>query len=953
MADNYIRIKLELDGNEAKISTEQLAKAYRVLKSEINESNADLVRSTQTIKTSVSDIYFGIQNAIFAIRGAVAVYGSFVDASNEIENANRKLRATSKLTGAELESLIETAANSREEYALSVQQANEFTIALTKLGQKAGDVTRTGEAIRRLLDLAAAQGLNAEQALVAINQAILGIDEGTDKLFQKNPSVIYKEYADTIGTTAGKLSDQQKAQALFNAVLTDGAKVQGEYNEFLKTGSGAQAQFNTVLTEFKASFGAILNEVLIPFLQNANGVLRFLQDMPPQVKEAVLYVSLLTSALAALRISGVTSIGIVNRALVGLRATISGLFTAIGPAGWFILGLTTLIELFGGFSSDDFVDELDDISAGLDKVSLKGDEAARALALIRKGPLKENLDEVKAEYDDFKKYLDGLTFGNANFEAAKAAFEYVDAPLAQIEDRLKRIEANDYLGKQREQLALFNEVMKKQGEEQLTLDEFLAAKQKETDDQAINAQLLQVQNLGRLQTYLTKILQHRQKITQAEQEYNAALKLANGEFEKQAQAGDDVDDSKNDARAKELRDRINALNLQKEQIKLDEAQADTIEKRIAVIEKEARLNLAILNSKLELAKLTGEEAQDVEKIEFEIKLTEERLKIERAILELDDSDAKKELRQRLDAELLNLQRDRKQAEIDLNEAFQVQQAIQAESGERALQLRLIEIRRQAALDRLELERQTVINELTEKFKGVENEEQLQAALLEIEKRYKAEKALINKESETDAETVQDDLVEQIRIVQNAAQGLENTLQGVLVDQWINGISAAKNFERAVTQLIANLAAQIVAKAGVFALLSAFGGAPAGGLLEFIGFAEGGFTGGNQRDEIRGVVHGGEWVAKKKFVDAEPGLFNYLQNIQVKGYAEGGFVDRVFNNVVNTSAPAVSVDLSGLEARLDALLEKTQDIYINSALDTQTFTRESVKPELDRINKKVL
>ena len=64
---------------------------------------------------------------------------------------------------------------------------------------------------------------------------LLGIDEGTDRLFNRNPSALWKEYAASIGTTAGKLTDAQKQQALLSAALLEGAKVGGEYERFLGT----------------------------------------------------------------------------------------------------------------------------------------------------------------------------------------------------------------------------------------------------------------------------------------------------------------------------------------------------------------------------------------------------------------------------------------------------------------------------------------------------------------------------------------------------------------------------------------------------------------------------------------------------------------------------------------------------------------------------------------------
>jgi len=78
---------------------------------------------------------------------------------------------------------------------LTAQQANEFTVSANKLTAAAGDTRQTGEVLRNLFDLAAGQGLNASEALLRFEQAIKGVDEGTEALFSgKNPIDLYREY---------------------------------------------------------------------------------------------------------------------------------------------------------------------------------------------------------------------------------------------------------------------------------------------------------------------------------------------------------------------------------------------------------------------------------------------------------------------------------------------------------------------------------------------------------------------------------------------------------------------------------------------------------------------------------------------------------------------------------------------------------------------------------------
>jgi hypothetical protein len=171
----------------------------------------------------------------------------------------QKLEGAAKLTGIPLRTLQDIADNGRTAFKLSAGVANEFAAEVGKLAEKAGDTRRAKDALAAFLEIGAARGMSSAQTLQAVQQAILGIDEGTDKLFGKNPSVLYKEYADRIGVSAAKLTDQQKAQALLTATVDGGLKVQGTYAQYLETTAGQQEQMNNGLESARVAFGQALD----------------------------------------------------------------------------------------------------------------------------------------------------------------------------------------------------------------------------------------------------------------------------------------------------------------------------------------------------------------------------------------------------------------------------------------------------------------------------------------------------------------------------------------------------------------------------------------------------------------------------------------------------------------------------------------------------------------------
>ncbi len=206
-----------------------------------------------------------------AAAAAVVVKGVLeaTEAAEEFNASQRKLEATAKITGVSLDTLAGISQRGKDGFKLSSLLANEYAVELSKLASKAGDVGKAAPGMEAFLDLGAARGLSAADTLKAVQQSILGIDEGTDKLFGKNPSAIYAEFAAQIGSSAAKLSDQQKAQALLNAAMEDGGKVRGEYATYLQSTAGQQEQFSQALRQAAAELGNAFSPVLraiIPFM---------------------------------------------------------------------------------------------------------------------------------------------------------------------------------------------------------------------------------------------------------------------------------------------------------------------------------------------------------------------------------------------------------------------------------------------------------------------------------------------------------------------------------------------------------------------------------------------------------------------------------------------------------------------------------------------------------------
>jgi len=364
-----LQFKITIDGKEA---TGELS----VIVGAAKGASEKLVSGFENAR----DVLQGLEYGLKAFKDT---FGKTFEAFREQENSVRKLNAASKITGTSLEELNKISGETKTVFKLSQNQANEFTIVLSKLTGKAGDLGKTQSAIAALLDLGAGQGLSAEQSLTAINQALLGIDEGTDKLFQKNPSVIYAAYAKIIGTTAGMLTDQQKAQALLNEVFEVGNKLTGQYSKYLESAGGSVDQLKTKTEQISAAIGEFIAGAITPGLIGLNKIIAIFQELPTWVQGLTGTLVLLTGTLIALQVTGLTgaikagNLFILN--LFGVEAAagaasigVKGFFVSLGPIGWAIIGVTALVTAWGLLSSEieksdnkgsDFINRLQGLQA--------------------------------------------------------------------------------------------------------------------------------------------------------------------------------------------------------------------------------------------------------------------------------------------------------------------------------------------------------------------------------------------------------------------------------------------------------------------------------------------------------------------------------------------------------------------------------------------------------------
>ena len=143
-------------------------------------------------------------------------------------------------------------------------------------------------------------------------------------------------------------------------------------------------------------------------------------------------------------------------------------------------------------------------------------------------------------------------------------------------------------------------------------------------------------------------------------------------------------------------------------------------------------------------------------------------------------------------------------------------------------------------------------------------------------------------------------LEQARNVAGQTRTLFTNAFSNMEDSIVTFVKTGKlSFKDFADGVIEDLIRIQVRQAAVGFLGTAFGflggGSQALGQGTMTGFSEplkqlsaGGYTGDGGKFEPKGVVHGGEFVLRKEVV-AQPGMRNYLEGLNVRGYAGGGYV----------------------------------------------------------------
>jgi hypothetical protein len=228
----------ELD--EARLKLERLNQQAITLRSHQIARSAETGTSGQRIPGLASAASFagsqlglpglGTLTSSLNIGGAAAGVGISIAAfagireiirlNSEAEQSQINLTVAARDTGRTFSQSQATAESFRREMVANREESVKLAAAFGELQLRSGEAVKPGDTAR-LSTLANARGLSPEDAAKAVQGLARGSKEAFEELTGLRGDLVLDRYARSIGTTADKLADMERVQALSNAAFRE------------------------------------------------------------------------------------------------------------------------------------------------------------------------------------------------------------------------------------------------------------------------------------------------------------------------------------------------------------------------------------------------------------------------------------------------------------------------------------------------------------------------------------------------------------------------------------------------------------------------------------------------------------------------------------------------------------------------------------------------------------
>ena len=288
--------------------------------------------------------------ATAAFAGMTLALAGTVKESQELELALKGLTSIAEGMGHDVDAAKQAAIELASDGLMTVKEAAQGLKNLLLAGY---GLPQAIDLMMRFKDSAAF----GRQGALEFGEAVVGATEGVKNFLPrlvdnagvtKNLIDMYKDYAKQLGTTADKLTEQQKLQAIYNGVMEETRYMVGNAQLLVDSLSGAMSQLGVQIKLAKAALGDALTPAIITVVQAMQPLAEYTGDLIKAYPDLAAGISIATTAFVGL-VAVLSTLGfllpMIKGGLVKTAAAFGLVNIAAGPV---ILTIGAVAVAIGG-----------------------------------------------------------------------------------------------------------------------------------------------------------------------------------------------------------------------------------------------------------------------------------------------------------------------------------------------------------------------------------------------------------------------------------------------------------------------------------------------------------------------------------------------------------------------------------------------------------------------------
>lgn len=380
---------------ESKRASEEAARAA--------EEAAERTKAAQAKVAAAAAAAFAA--IVLAIRGAI-------DAANEYNNAMVGLKSLANGAG---QDFGELQAAARELASDGLMPVSDAAASLKNLLARGFSAQEAIQMIKRLKD-ASAFGRQGQLSMgEAVKSATEGLKNENSVLVDnsgvtKNVSVMWKEYAASIGKSVDKLTMAEKRQAEYNGIMAETAFQVGDAARYAAEFAGKQAALEAATLRVNQALGASVQSALTPLMEAVTPILKAVADWiekNPELTAGIVAAAAAGTALTVVILGVVPAVHALAGAFATLQASL-GIIGAISLAIGAVAGIAVACSN-ARKDAEDYAEALDDLKSEMKELDQSAHNAEDSLSVLEN--MKSSSQELAAAKKNLAQIFPSLVLG--------------------------------------------------------------------------------------------------------------------------------------------------------------------------------------------------------------------------------------------------------------------------------------------------------------------------------------------------------------------------------------------------------------------------------------------------------------------------------------------------------------------------------------------------------------